>query len=95
MAARAALTCTGVSVGDPRGRWGSCTASGRIRYSWRIIMAPDFVRQALVAHEVAHLAHMNHGPDFYALVRDLCGDAHDRSRAWLKAKGPQLHALQF
>lgn len=94
-AARAGLSHAGVSVGDPRSRWGSCSSNGRIRYSWRIAMAPDFVRTALVAHEVAHLAHMHHGPAFHALVDDLVGPMAAQSRAWLKAHGPSLHLLDF
>src|SRR5690606_37233451 len=56
------LPLTTVSIGDPRSRWGSCASSGAIRYSWRLILAPPSVRQATVAHEVAHLRHMHHGP---------------------------------
>jgi len=95
MAGGEGLRLAGVAVGDPRSRWGSCTAAGQIRYSWRLIMAPDFVQQAIVAHEVAHLAHMNHGPGFHALVRDLAGDAHDQSRRWLRAHGRDLHRWRF
>lgn len=95
MATRAGLNLVAVSVGDPRSRWGSCTSTGRIRYSWRLVMAPDHVRLAIVAHEVAHLAHLNHGPAFYALVAQLCGDAHDRSREWLKRHGADLHRWRF
>ncbi|MEQ1724782.1 MAG: M48 family metallopeptidase [Sphingopyxis sp.] len=91
----AGLVCHGVGIGDPRFRWGSCNAAGQIRYSWRLIMAPDFVRHALVAHEVAHLAHMNHGPAFHALVEQLAGDDHARSRLWLKAHGRDLHRWRF
>ena len=95
LAQSAGLSLAGVSVGDPRSRWGSCSSSRQIRYSWRLVMAPDHVRTAIVAHEVAHLAHMNHGPDFYALVEQLCGDAHDRSRHWLKQHGTALHRWRF
>ena len=95
MADRAGLTLQAVSIGDPRSRWGSCTSTGRIRYNWRLVMAPDHVRTAIVAHEVAHLAHLNHGPAFYALVSELCGDAHDRSRDWLKRHGADLHRWRF
>lgn len=89
------LPLRSVSVGDPRSRWGSCSASGAIRYSWRLAMAPAYVRHAIVAHEVAHLAHMNHGPHFHALADRLGGRANAQSRAWLKAHGMMLHALNF
>jgi predicted metal-dependent hydrolase len=95
MATSAGLRLVAVSVGDPRSRWGSCTSTGRIRYNWRLVMAPDHVRLAIVAHEVAHLAHLNHGSAFYALVIQLCGDAHDRSREWLKRHGADLHRWRF
>jgi len=80
-----------VSIGDPRSRWGSCASSGAIRYSWRLILAPDFVRQATVAHEVAHLRHMHHGPDFHRLVRAISPSDPDRARAWLRREGAALH----
>lgn len=78
-------------VGDPRARWGSCASSGDIRYSWRLILAPDFVRQATVAHEVAHRIHMDHSPAFHTLVARLFGSDPKPARAWLRAHGTALH----
>lgn len=80
-----------VGVGDPRSRWGSCAASGDIRYSWRLILAPAFVRRATVAHEVAHRVHMNHGAAFHALVAELLGADPRPARLWLRANGAALH----
>lgn len=80
-----------VSIGDPRARWGSCASSGAIRYSWRLILAPPHVRQATVAHEVAHLKHMNHGPAFHDLVRAISPADPDAARAWLRREGAGLH----
>lgn len=90
-ARRAGVGVTKVAIGDPRGRWGSCASSGAIRYSWRLILAPSFVRRATVAHEVAHRVHMNHGPAFHALVASLDESDPARSRAWLRAHGAALH----
>ncbi|MBX9795530.1 YgjP-like metallopeptidase domain-containing protein [Sphingomonas sp.] len=90
-ARRLGVSIAGVAVGDPRGRWGSCTSTGVIRYSWRLILAPGWVRRATVAHEVAHRVHMHHGPDFHALVAELVGADADRSRAWLRREGAGLH----
>ncbi|RZL55209.1 MAG: DUF45 domain-containing protein [Sphingomonas sp.] len=59
-AAKAGVTVARVAIGDARGRWGSCAHDGAIRYSWRLILAPGWVRRATVAHEVAHRVHMNH-----------------------------------
>lgn len=85
------LPLRAVSLGDPRARWGSCSARGDIRYSWRLILAPASVRLATVAHEVAHLRHMNHGPDFHALVRAISPADPDAARAWLRREGAGLH----
>ena len=91
IAGRIARPVSQVRVGDPRGRWGSCTSvHGRIAYSWRLILAPPHVRANVVAHEVAHLVHANHGPDFYALLDRLNPDTRS-ARAWLKAHGAGLH----
>jgi predicted metal-dependent hydrolase len=90
-AERAGVSVARVSIGDPRGRWGSCSASGAVRYSWRLILAPAFVRRATVAHEVAHRVHMNHGPAFHALVAELYGEDPAPARAWLRAHGAALH----
>lgn len=90
-AARAGVAVAKVAVGDTRSRWGSCAASGTIRYSWRLILAPAFVRRATVAHEVAHRAHMNHGPGFHRLLAALDERAPGESSAWLRANGAALH----
>jgi len=90
-AERAGVIVTRVSVGDPRGRWGSCASSGAIRYSWRLILAPDFVRRATVAHEVAHRIHMNHSPVFHRLVAELYEADPGPARAWLRRNGAGLH----
>ena len=92
-AARAGVTVARVAVGDPRGRWGSCAASGAIRYSWRLICAPVAVRHQVVAHEVAHRVHMHHGPVFHALVAELYEADPAPPRAWLREHGAALHRI--
>lgn len=87
----AGVTIGRVGVGDPRSRWGSCAANGDIRYSWRLIMAPAFVRRSTVAHEVAHRVHMDHSPAFHALAAKLYGGDPREARAWLRANGSALH----
>ena len=86
-----------VSVADAKSRWGSCRpglrgAPGVIRYSWRLALAPFEVADYVAAHECAHLLELNHGPRFWAHVRDLVGDER-RYRAWLRAEGARLHAF--
>ena len=92
-AGKAGVMAPKVGVGDPVSRWGSCSSSGTIRYSWRLILAPEFVRRATVAHEVAHLVHMNHGPDFHALVAELLGEDPRPARLWLRREGAALHRI--
>lgn len=79
-----------VSIRDQRSRWGACSASGTITYSWRLIMAPPFVMDYLAAHEVVHIREMNHSPRFWRLLREVCPDT-DRAEAWLNGEGRQLH----
>lgn len=95
IAAAAGLRVGRVGIGDPRSRWGSCTHGGDLRYSWRLIMAPDHVRRATVAHEVAHLRHMDHGPMFHALVGTLHDGDVAAARAWLRREGRGLHRYRF
>lgn len=93
LAAQAGLSVGKIGIGDPRGRWGSCSSRADIRYSWRLVLAPSFVRRATVAHEVAHLKHMNHGPEFRRYEAELLGENPAPARAWLKAHGAALHRL--
>jgi predicted metal-dependent hydrolase len=90
MAERAGVTVSAVAVGDARTRWGSCSSDGAIRYNWRIILAPAHLLRWLVAHEVAHRRHMNHGPEFRALEAELYGGNVQAARAELRALGPRL-----
>ena len=92
-AERAGRPVARVAVADPMSRWGSCSSSGTIRYSWRLILAPDWVRRATVAHEVAHLVHMNHAPAFHALVDELFGADAKPARLWLRQNGAGLHRI--
>ena len=92
-AAKAGVTVSRVGIGDPSSRWGSCSATGGLRYSWRLILAPDWVRRATVAHEVAHRVHMNHGPEFHRLVERLLGADPKPARLWLRSQGPLLHRI--
>jgi hypothetical protein len=90
-ATRAGVTVSRVAIGDAKRRWGSCASSGIIRYSWRLILAPGWVRRATVAHEVAHRVHMNHSAAFHALVAELYGADPTPARAWLRSHGAGLH----
>ena len=82
-----------VTVRDTTSRWGSCTRSGRLSFSWRLILAPDHVLTYVIAHEVAHLKHMNHGPAFWRAVDQLLESeaAGELARDWLRRNGAVLH----
>ncbi|NWH07075.1 MAG: M48 family metallopeptidase [Alphaproteobacteria bacterium] len=79
-----------VNVRDSSSRWGSCSTTGTLSFSWRLILAPPFVLDYVAAHEVAHLKEMNHGPRFWRLVEHLVGDSA-RSQDWLREHGSVLH----
>lgn len=92
-ASAAGATVAGVSIGDPASRWGSCSSARRIRLSWRLILAPANVRRFVVAHEVAHLIHLNHGPEFKALEARLFGEGVADARSALRRAGPRLRRI--
>ncbi len=79
-----------VAIRDQASRWGSCSTTGVLSFSWRLILAPPFVLDYLAAHEVAHLVEMNHSPRFWRIVLAACSDTH-RAKAWLDAHGVELH----
>ena len=79
-----------ITVRDTRSRWGSCSASGCLNFSWRLILAPPFVLDYLAAHEVAHLKEMNHSHRFWRVTHGLCPRTEEAER-WLKRRGADLH----
>lgn len=89
-AQRLAVRAKRITVRDQLSRWGSCSTTGALSFSWRLIMAPPLVLDYVAAHEVAHLREMNHGKKFWALVRETMPDM-DQARAWLHANGTDLH----
>lgn len=88
-ATSATLRARRVVVKDTSSRWGSCAPDGTIALCWRLVMAPEFVQDYVVAHEVAHLRHMNHGPRFWDLVARLTPHT-TVAMAWLRNEGAQL-----
>lgn len=89
-----------VAIGDAKARWGSCRPprkgpradAGSIRYNWRLVLAPYAVADYVAAHECAHLLEANHGPRFWALVREIYGP-EKAARDWLKRHGTRLHGF--
>lgn len=83
-----------LTLRDTRSRWGSCTQDGCLMFSWRLILAPPPILDYVAAHEVAHLAQMNHSPAFWAEVARLDPD-YAAHRAWLRRQGQALHGFRF
>ncbi len=90
LAAVSGIADAPVGVGDAGTRWGSCSASGAIRYNWRLVLAPPAVRGYVVAHELAHRVEMNHGPAFHALQARLYAGDVSAARSELRRIGPRL-----
>jgi len=93
-AAALGRTAGALTLRDTRSRWGSCTATGDLMFNWRLILAPPEVLDYVAAHEVAHLAQMNHSPAFWAEVARLF-PGHLAARRWLKTQGTALHRYRF
>lgn len=80
-----------IALRDTTSRWGSCSTSGTMSFSWRLAFAPYDVMRYVVMHELAHVQHMNHSPEFWATVRELYGLGVERAKRWLTQNGGQLH----
>ena len=91
-AAKLGKSFNNIRVRDTKTRWGSCSIRGNLNFSWRLIMAPDFVTDYIAAHEVAHLAHMNHSPYFWDKVAQLSPNTK-KAKDWLREYGASLHLL--
>ena len=76
-------------IKDTSSRWGSCSSDGVVMFSWRLVMAPPEIQHYVVAHEVAHLRHLDHGAGFWAEVARLTPHRL-RAEAWLRQHGPAL-----
>ena len=83
-----------IGLRDTRSRWGSCSTSGTLSFSWRLAMAPAEVLDYVAAHEAAHLVEMNHSERYWAVLERLV-PGYARPRAWLKREGRKLHAYRF
>lgn len=82
-----------VIIKDTKSRWGSCSSLNNINYNWRIALAPDYVIEYLVAHEVSHLKHQDHSRQFWQCVKNLYHRAGE-GRLWLKLHGKELYLYE-
>ncbi len=78
-----------ITVREMKSRWGSCSSDGRLRFNWRLILAPEPILDYVVAHEVAHLVHMDHSRRFWRIVDGLCPKTA-AARRWLAKNGNDL-----
>jgi predicted metal-dependent hydrolase len=89
-AAKLGVSVKRITVRDTTSRWGSCSATGALSFSWRLILAPPFILDYLAAHEVGHLKELNHSHRFWRVVYELCART-DEAERWLKRHGSELH----
>ena len=84
-------------VRDTKTRWGSCSSKAGLNFCWRLIFAEDWVREYVVAHEVAHLKHMDHSPAFWSQCQALCPPdlSIEAAKSVLRQHGNQWHAMIF
>lgn len=80
-----------IALRDTTSRWGSCSSTGTMSFSWRLAFAPVDVMRYVVMHELAHVKHMDHSAEFWATVRELYGFGVERAKRWLTQNGGQLH----
>ena len=81
-----------ISIRNTRSRWGSCSHAGNLSFCWRLILTPNWVLNYVIAHEVSHLAHMNHGPAFWKTVETFEVET-DRARTWLNKNSARLQRI--
>ena len=84
---------THITIRDTSSRWGSCSGTGTLSFCWRLALAPSFVTDYVIAHEVAHLSQMNHSALFWAKVKQINNDIY-RAKKWLKQNSPYLHSFE-
>ena len=82
-----------ITVKDTVSRWGSCASNGNISYSWRLGFAPVFVVDYIVAHEVAHLAELNHSFKFWRVVSEIYDGDVNEAQKWLSRNGLYLYSI--
>ncbi len=80
-----------ITLRDTASRWGSCSTTGNMSFSWRLAFAPYEVMRYVVIHELSHTEHMDHSPQFWATVAKLYGFGVERAKRWLSKNGQSLH----
>lgn len=78
-----------IRVKEQQKRWASCTSKNELLFNWRCVMAPSYVLDYIVVHEMCHMIHMNHSKEFWDLVTSILPD-YGRRKEWLKNYGIRL-----
>jgi predicted metal-dependent hydrolase len=89
---RAGSSYTKLQIRDPSSRWASCSSSGAMSFSWRLLLAPEPVLGYVVEHEVAHLDVLDHSKRFWNLLEKRCPDYREHEQ-WLRRYGPGLRTI--
>ena len=92
-AARLGVSYHRISIRDTRSRWGSCSSSGSLSFSWRLALAPREILDYVVVHELCHLVHHDHSRRFWSLVEHV-RPSFRHERDWLRDHGWELLAYR-
>ena len=80
-----------ITIRSQHTRWGSCSAKGNLNFNCLLMLAPEYVRDYVVVHELCHRKQMNHSPAFWAEVKRVLPE-YEAGRQWLKEHGSVLIA---
>lgn len=89
-AGRLKVSYQDIRIKDQKSRWGSCSSKGNLNFNWRILMAPEPVCDYVIIHELCHLRHMDHSPDFWGQVEGICPE-YKQYKKWLREHGESLY----
>ena len=90
-APRVGVTYGRITIRAQQTRWGSCSSQGNLNFNCLLMLAPEYVRDYVVVHELCHRKHMNHSPAFWAAVEQIFPD-YRSAKQWLKENGNSLLA---
>lgn len=93
MAAQLGEKPSKITLKDTSSRWGSCSSTKHLNFCWKLALAPNYVLDYIIAHEVSHLKEMNHSDKFWAVVGSL-GVRRADAEIWLRKHGTNLQAWE-
>lgn len=83
------VTYAKITIREQKTRWGSCSSKGNLNFNWKLVLAPDYVLDYVVVHELAHRKVMNHSKQFYTVVAQVMPD-YEQARLWLRKNGASI-----